>query len=249
LGSGVILQSSSPVSTPELLTPVGSAEFMAPEVVGAFIGQAVYYDKRCDLWSLGVIAYMLLCGYPPFYGSCGSDCGWERGEFCQACQDKLFESIRDGYYEFPDREWAAISEEAKDLIRNLLVKDASRRFTADAVLTHKWVERGGPTTALETPSVMRRNNSANHLAAFASDANAMKRLVSHHMTLSEELIPQLVKAGEETPPPSSPEPVIPFGLTPPGESSLARRRRLKSVSLGSNSGSGSCTPPPPPLQL
>jgi serine/threonine protein kinase len=65
---------------------VGSAEFMAPEVVEAFVGESNSYDKRCDLWSLGVIMYILLCGYPPFYGNCGSDCGWERGENCQACQ-------------------------------------------------------------------------------------------------------------------------------------------------------------------
>lgn len=44
---------------------------MAPEVVEAFIGEATAYDKRCDLWSLGVIMYILLCGYPPFYGCCG----------------------------------------------------------------------------------------------------------------------------------------------------------------------------------
>ncbi|XP_018494663.1 MAP kinase-interacting serine/threonine-protein kinase 1-like [Galendromus occidentalis] len=244
LGSGVILQESSPVSTPELLTPVGSAEYMAPEVVGAFIGQAVYYDKRCDLWSLGVIAYMLLCGYPPFYGSCGSGCGWERGEFCSHCQEKLFDSIRDGYYEFPEREWNAISEDAKDLIRNLLVKDVKRRFTADVVLKQAWVARGGPTTALETPSVMRRNNSANHLQNFADAANAMKRLVTHHQTLNEEVSAALeaVRSAEETPPSSSPEPCI-MDLSPPGDSALARRRRLKSLSLGSNGDSATATPP------
>jgi len=258
LGSGLILQESSPVSTPELLTPVGSAEFMAPEVVGAFIGQAVYYDKRCDLWSLGVIAYMLLCGYPPFYGSCGSDCGWERGEFCGACQEKLFESIRVGYHDFPDREWAQISDEAKDLIRKLLVKDASLRLTAEAVLKHSWVARGGPCTQLETPSVMRRNNSANHLQNFAETANAVKRMVTHHMTLDEEVTARLVRACEETPPSSSPEPgsaggnrtVVGqsqsqsgslFGLSPPTESALARRRRLKTLSL--EAGSSGMAPP------
>lgn len=68
---------------------VGSAEFMAPEVVEAFTGDASSYDKRCDLWSLGVIMYILLCGYPPFYGSCGADCGWERGDNCNACQVRL----------------------------------------------------------------------------------------------------------------------------------------------------------------
>ncbi|KAJ9599788.1 hypothetical protein L9F63_026363, partial [Diploptera punctata] len=115
---------------------VGSAEFMAPEVVEAFIGESNSYDKRCDLWSLGVIMYILLCGYPPFYGSCGSDCGWERGENCEACQELLFTSIQEGSYDFPDREWAHISEEAKDLIRSLLVKDASHRGTTVLVDTN-----------------------------------------------------------------------------------------------------------------
>ncbi len=57
LGSGIILDTSesSPVTTPELLTPVGSAEFMAPEVVDVWQDQAWAYDKRCDLWSLGII--------------------------------------------------------------------------------------------------------------------------------------------------------------------------------------------------
>lgn len=75
---------------------VGSAEFMAPEVVTLFEGEANYYDKRCDLWSLGVIAYILLCGYPPFSGNCEQDCGWNRGENCSKCQKLLFESIQEG---------------------------------------------------------------------------------------------------------------------------------------------------------
>jgi MAP kinase interacting serine/threonine kinase len=130
---------------------------MAPEVVGAFAGKdSTVYDKRCDLWSLGVIAYILLCGYPPFYGNCGSDCGWERGEACTACQEMLFESIQEGSYEFPDNEWIDISEEAKDLINHLLVKDAQKRFSAAQVLQHPWVVEGGAKTLLDTPRIMRR---------------------------------------------------------------------------------------------
>ena len=66
---------------------VGSAEFMAPEVVDAFVGESLKYDKRCDLWSLGVILYISLCGYPPFYGDCWREnCGWDRGLPCSDCQ-------------------------------------------------------------------------------------------------------------------------------------------------------------------
>lgn len=159
---------------------------MAPEVVEAFTGEATTYDKRCDLWSLGVIMYILLCGYPPFYGCCGESCGWERGEFCQNCQDQLFTCIQDGTYDFPEREWQYISEEAKDLIRHLLVKDASQRYTTDMVLKHNWVYQGGSSMLLETPRVIRRNNSAKDLAAFAESANAMKRLVLRHQTFSSD---------------------------------------------------------------
>lgn len=159
---------------------------MAPEVVEAFTGEATTYDKRCDLWSLGVIMYILLCGYPPFYGCCGESCGWERGEFCQNCQDQLFTCIQDGSYDFPEREWQYISEEAKDLIRHLLVKDASQRYTTDLVLNHNWVYQGGSSMLLETPRVIRRNNSAKDLAAFAESANAMKRLVLRHQTFSSD---------------------------------------------------------------
>ena len=70
---------------------------MAPEVVDLFVGERESsYDKRCDLWSMGVIAYILLSGYPPFSGNCGQECGWNRGENCQKCQELLFESIREG---------------------------------------------------------------------------------------------------------------------------------------------------------
>lgn len=196
LGSGIKFNNavSSPIATPQLLTPVGSAEFMAPEVVEAFIGEANYYDKRCDLWSLGVIMYILLCGYPPFYGNCGTNCGWERGENCRACQQMLFTSIQEGKYEFPDTEWASISKEAKDLINGLLVKQANQRLSAECVLLHPWINPGPAAKEvadrpLKTPQTIRRNNSARELSVFAESAMAVNRVVLQHFSVNlEELL-------------------------------------------------------------
>merc|ERR1711894_791110 len=189
LGSGIKFNSqfSSPISTPALLTPVGSAEFMAPEVVEAFMDDTerdLAYDKRCDLWSLGIIMYILLCGYPPFSGNCGSQCGWNQGEPCNACQELLFHSIQDGHFDFPDAEWKDISNEAKDLISKLLVKDARQRLSAEMVSAHPWVRFGGPSRVLVTPQNIKRNNSARELSAFAESAIAVNRVVIQHMSIN-----------------------------------------------------------------
>ncbi|XP_053673149.1 uncharacterized protein LOC128723430 [Anopheles nili] len=203
LGSGIKFTTniSSPTATPQLLTPVGSAEFMAPEVVDLFVGESNYYDKRCDLWSLGVIAYILLCGYPPFSGNCEQDCGWNRGENCRTCQELLFESIQEGRYCFPDSEWLDVSEEAKDLIRGLLVKEAPKRLSATAVLQHPWIRISDDTVChagginskankdkqrrrvLKTPGVIRRNQSALELSHFAESAMAVKRVIMQHFSM------------------------------------------------------------------
>ncbi|MEE6495410.1 hypothetical protein FKM82_002039 [Ascaphus truei] len=157
LGSGVKLNSAcTPITTPELTTPCGSAEYMAPEVVEVFTDEATFYDKRCDLWSLGVILYILLSGYPPFVGNCGTDCGWDRGEVCRVCQNKLFESIQEGKYEFPEKDWSHISITAKDLISKLLVRDAKKRLSAAQVLQHPWLQGDAPERGLPTPLVLQR---------------------------------------------------------------------------------------------
>lgn len=244
LGSGIKFSShvNSPMSTPELLTPVGSAEYMAPEVVEAFTSDEVsVYDKRCDLWSLGVVMYILLCGYPPFYGNCGNNCGWERGEACWNCQDMLFDSIQGGLYEFPSKDWDHISDEAKDLISKLLVKEASRRLSAEMVLEHPWILSGGPNTALDTPAVIRRNNSARELSAFAESAMALNRVMLQHFSINVNIEANLLEGDEDQVEAElsslSQSPVLSKGslcrLSPPSESSLARRR-LHSQSLNMN---------------
>ncbi len=176
------------MSTPLLQSPVGSAEYMAPEVVNAFNSLDLYedddqeyedeltYDKKCDLWSLGIIAYILLCGYLPFTGRCGRDCGWDRGGECPHCQRSLFLAIRSGQLVFPEHPWSGVSSDAKDLISHLLVRDASRRLDAAGVLAHPWIAGGGSShNRLETPSVLRRQASVKEFSEFTTNALAIKR--------------------------------------------------------------------------
>lgn len=149
-------------SEPDLASPVGSAEFMAPEVVGTYFGESLKYDKRCDMWSMGVIIYIMLCGYPPFYGDCDKkNCGWDQGEACSDCQDALFRRIQSGQFDFPEEEWGNVSDEAKDLIKHLLVRNVGQRFNADEVLKHAWICHTAPTsnTILQTPTNLSRQES------------------------------------------------------------------------------------------
>merc|ERR1711892_977537 len=173
------------VSTPQLLTPVGSLEYMAPEVVDTFMvddyddddEDEISYNKKCDLWSLGIIMYILLCGYAPFSGNCGLDCGWERGESCRDCQELLFTSIKEEKVVFPEQHWEKISTQAKDLIKHLLIKDSSIRLDAEQVLDHPWIVNGGSSNTLQTPTNLKRQVSIKDLEDFASRAMAVNRAV------------------------------------------------------------------------
>jgi len=185
------------ISTPQLLTPVGSVEYMAPEVVDTFLIDDYYnytddeedeatYDKKCDLWSLGIIMYIVLCGYTPFAGKCGGQCGWDAGENCAECQELLFDSIREGHVEFHERYWTDVSPAAKDLISRLLVKDAGQRLDAEQVLAHPWVVNNGGVSGgdpahagvpLPTPANLQRQHSIKDLEDFASRAMEVNRAV------------------------------------------------------------------------
>ena len=103
----------------KLQTSCGSPGYVAPEVL-----TSESYDKSVDMWSLGVIIYILLCGYPPFYADNAP---------------ALFKKIMDVKYDFDDPSWDDVSEEAKHLIRHLLVKNTDERYTAEQCRNHPWV--------------------------------------------------------------------------------------------------------------
>merc|ERR1712154_627828 len=141
------------------------------------------YDKRCDLWSLGVMMYILLSGYPPFSGSCGHKCAWAAGGACDLCQLNLFNNIQQGKFEFHSKEWSGVSGPAKDLIRKLLVKDAKKRLSARDVLYHEWLGNNNQTV-LMTPAKIRKDNSAKQLSIACESVSVVNRVVLQHMSIN-----------------------------------------------------------------
>jgi calcium/calmodulin-dependent protein kinase I len=107
-----------------LSTICGTPQYVAPEVIKG--GQNPYtYGNECDLWSCGVILFILLGGYPPFYDD---------------SEPRLFNKIRRGKFDFNDPAWSNVSDNAKDLLRKLLVVDPSKRLTCEQVRDHPWMK-------------------------------------------------------------------------------------------------------------
>lgn len=120
-------------------TACGTPYYVAPEVLAA-----TGYDREVDLWSVGVVTYLLLCGFPPFYGDTLPD---------------VFEQIMKADYDYPEPYWDEVSAEAKDLIDKLLVIDPHQRLTADAALQHPWIVNGGSNKILNTKGELQKYNS------------------------------------------------------------------------------------------
>eukprot|EP01097_Dermamoeba_algensis_P003510 TRINITY_DN2427_c0_g1_i1.p1 TRINITY_DN2427_c0_g1~~TRINITY_DN2427_c0_g1_i1.p1 ORF type:complete len:349 (-),score=51.06 TRINITY_DN2427_c0_g1_i1:213-1259(-) len=104
----------------KMVTSVGSPSYVAPEVLSADS-----FDMSVDMWSVGVILYVLLCGFTPFQGPTPQD---------------LFKKILAAEYNFDEPAWQNVSDHAKNVVRNLLMKEAKKRWTAETALQDPWVQ-------------------------------------------------------------------------------------------------------------
>ncbi|XP_030049932.1 calcium/calmodulin-dependent protein kinase type 1B isoform X2 [Microcaecilia unicolor] len=109
-----------------MATACGTPGYVAPELL-----EQKPYGKAVDIWAMGVISYILLCGYPPFYDENDSE---------------LFNQILKAEYEFDSPYWDDISDSAKDFIRHLLERDPAKRLSCEQALQHPWISGD---TALE----------------------------------------------------------------------------------------------------
>ena len=100
-------------------TPCGTPGYVAPEVI-----MQMPYDKSVDVWSIGVISYVLLCGYLPFYDDNDAN---------------LFAQILTGKVEFDSPYWDDITDNAKDFVSQLMCVDAEKRLSCEEALKHTWI--------------------------------------------------------------------------------------------------------------
>lgn len=141
-------------------TACGTPGYVAPEIL-----RGDRYGSEVDIWSMGVICYVLLAGYPPFYDE---------------DQKKLFKKIKEGRYYFHEDYWSNVSEDAMDLIRKMLCLSQTERWTAEQLLTHPWIVAGDEELAQRNISgalqELKRFNAKRKFKSAADAVIAANRL-------------------------------------------------------------------------
>ncbi|XP_017392738.1 ribosomal protein S6 kinase alpha-4 isoform X1 [Cebus imitator] len=130
-------------------TPCFTLQYAAPELLAQ-----QGYDESCDLWSLGVILYMMLSGQVPFQGASG------QGGQSQAAE--IMCKIREGRFSLDGEAWQGVSEEAKELVRGLLTVDPAKRLKLEGLRGSSWLQDGSARSSppLRTPDVLESSGPA-----------------------------------------------------------------------------------------
>jgi calcium-dependent protein kinase len=153
----------------KLSLKIGTPYYMAPEVFNK------NYTNKCDLWSCGVILYILLVGFPPFDGE---------------TDEEIEANVRCGEYTFDTEEWVGVSDDAKNLVRNLLQMDPNKRYTAEQSLKDIWITKNVTMHSLKTKEMVASKHKFNSdaLKKFTSK-NKLKQasiaFLVHNMSTNE----------------------------------------------------------------
>ena len=144
---------------------VGTPYYTAPEVLNN------NYNEKCDIWSCGVILYLMLCGKHPFNGN--SD-------------DEIYEEIKRCKIEFNDEEWDTISSDAKDLIKKILIKDVDKRYSAKEALCHPWIVKNKNKIKIDKTKLNEIiNNLRNYSARLKLQQSTLAYIV-HNLVHKED---------------------------------------------------------------
>ncbi|XP_041758125.1 calcium/calmodulin-dependent protein kinase type II subunit gamma isoform X6 [Coregonus clupeaformis] len=156
----------------------GTPGYLSPEVL-----RKDAYGKPVDIWACGVILYILLVGYPPF---------WDED------QHKLYQQIKAGAYDFPSPEWDTVTPEAKNLINQMLTINPSKRITADQALKHPWICQRSTVASMihrqETVECLRKFNARRKLKG----AILTTMLVSRNFSACKSLLNKKADAAKPT---------------------------------------------------
>nr|CAD7573347.1 unnamed protein product [Timema californicum] len=145
----------------------GTPGYLSPEVL-----KKEPYGKPVDIWACGVILYILLVGYPPF---------WDED------QHRLYAQIKAGAYDYPSPEWDTVTPEAKNLINQMLTVNPSKRITASEALKHPWICGAILTTMLATRNFSSKyDGRGRSIITKKSDGSQVKESTDSSTTLEDD---------------------------------------------------------------
>lgn len=186
----------------DLVTPVFTPYYVPPQILKAQGVQAdkqsghlpastvFAYDKSCDMWSLGVILYILLCGYPPFASEIETT----------QLSDRMKRKITNGQFTFHEKYWHDVSDGAKSVVTALLCTNPSNRMTADSLLKHPWITGASASAvAVPLPTVkhMQQKKQSTEQSAAIQAANAQYRQQIQQMRRGEVKAPPSDQAARD----------------------------------------------------
>uniref|UniRef100_A0A8C0FUF6 calcium/calmodulin-dependent protein kinase n=1 Tax=Bubo bubo TaxID=30461 RepID=A0A8C0FUF6_BUBBB len=160
----------------------GTPGYLSPEVL-----RKDPYGKPVDMWACGVILYILLVGYPPF---------WDED------QHRLYQQIKAGAYDFPSPEWDTVTPEAKDLINKMLTINPAKRITASEALKHPWICQRSTVASMmhrqETVDCLKKFNARRKLkGAILTTMLATRNFSELYLYLSLARKQEIIKVTEQ----------------------------------------------------